>query len=204
MAIPLLFWMKFGRIDGFAVGFTAFLLMLAAAVEYLPAAVDKAEAQGLDRVPRTQPRWYDRLAVGWLLAIPFAPALSWMLRSGVDVDRANWIWVLGISALLSVVVPLVCVLPLLRYVRRGTAGISLTILSVGTGFPVATGAGSAYDVLRGPEWQSVTITHIDGLVPLVELADGRTLSYSTAIPLQVAPARLLVLRGFERVIDAEE
>jgi hypothetical protein len=213
--IPALFYLRFGMIDGYAVAFTAFLVMIGAAVEYLPQLTDKAAAQHPGPHP-VKPRWFDKLGVVWLLAIPFAPFLTWILRNMVDIDQTNWTWVLGVSAFFCVVVPLVCVLPLLRYVRRGTAGMALTILAIGTGFPVATGAGSAYDVIRGPEWQAVTIENLRGLNykasssvevnardVFVDLADGRTLSRASSVELQTGPARLLVLRGIGRVIAAE-
>lgn len=214
--IPAVFLLRFGRVDGYGIAFTAFLVMIGAAVEYLPAATDKAAAQYPGPHP-VKPRWYDKLGVVWLLAIPFAPFFTWILRNMVDIDQSNWTWVLGTSAFFCVVVPLVCVLPMLRYIRRGTAGMALTILAIGTGFPVATGAGSAYDVVSGPAWQSVTITslgdlnykvsssvEVDAKDVFVELADGRTLSRTEGVRLDIGPARLLVLRGIGRVIGAEQ
>ncbi|HQV04973.1 MULTISPECIES: hypothetical protein [unclassified Novosphingobium] len=142
VTIPGLFWLGYGVVDGFAIGFTVFLVLLTAAVEYLPALTERIAAQqAADGGVARPARWFDILGVGWLLAIPFAPLLGWITRSAIDLDRSNWHWWLGLSALLCVVVPLVCVLPLLRYVRRGSAGIALAILAVGTGFPVATRAG---------------------------------------------------------------
>jgi hypothetical protein len=213
--IPTLFYLRFGMVDGYALAFTAFLVMMGAAVEFLPQATDKAAAQHPDPHPVKQ-RWFDMLGVVWLLAIPLAPFFTWILRNMVDIDQTNWTWVLGVTAFFCVVVPLVCVLPLLRYIRRGTAGMALTVLAIGTGFPVATGAGSAYDVIRGPEWQSVTIENLRGLNykasssvevnardVFVDLADGRTLSRASSVELETGPARLLVLRGIGRVIAAE-
>lgn len=216
MTIPALFWLGFGRIDGFAIGFTVFLVLLAAAVEFLPGLTDRIAAQqAADGTARPAPRWYDGLGVIWLLAIPMAPALGWFIRSAIDLDRTNWHWWLGLSAFLCVLVPLVCVLPLLRFIRRGSAGTALAILAVGTGFPVWTGAGSAYDWVRGPEWQAVIIARLDNLDYVsrgrrvlaedvfVELADGRSLSRATGVVLREGPARILVLRGIGRVIDVE-
>ncbi|MFM5949726.1 MAG: hypothetical protein ACKOPM_10930 [Novosphingobium sp.] len=217
VTIPGVFWLGYGRVDGFAIGFAAFLVLLAAAVEYLPALTERVAAQqAADGVVARPAQWFDILGVGWLLAIPFAPLLGWITRSVIDLDRNNWHWWLGLSTLLCVVVPLVCVLPLLRFVRRGSAGIALAILAVGTGFPVATGAGSAYDYVLGPQWQAVTIVRLDDFRfrtkagtqveaedVFVELADGRSLSRATGVVLQPGPAQVLVLRGIGRVIGAE-
>lgn len=190
-----------------------FLAMLAAAIEYLPRLTMTA-ATGPDRPPSSG-RWYDKLGAIWLLSIPFAPFLSWLLTNAFDVDAGNWRWLLGLRALFCVAVPAICVLPLLRYVRRGNAGIALTVLALGTGFPVAAGIGCVYDLVRGPAWQSVTITSIRDVdfttrigtrihagQVLVELADGRELSRSPEVPLRIGPADVFVLRGFGRIIGA--
>jgi hypothetical protein len=218
IALPSMFLLGYGRIDGFVIGFTAFIVGLGAAAEFLPDIVDReAERQKLENEKPRPPRWYDGLALFWLLAIPFAPAFSWIMRSWIDIGVHNWSWVLQTSAFACVVLPLVSVLSMLRHVRRGNAVLALTILGVGTGFPVLTGAGSAYDVLMGPEWQSVTIagmedfsfrtgqgTNVRGEDVFVRLADGRELTRSERVSLQPGPARLLVLRGIGRVIDVEE
>ena len=206
------FWLRFGRIDQYALGFAAFLVLLAAGFEYLPR--EALKAQGLDQRPTYRQHPLDVLGVVWLLAIPFAPALSWMLTNFFDVGVGNWRLLLGVRAALCVVLPVVCVLPLLRFIRRGTAGIACAILALGTGYPVATAAGSAYDVVEGPVWQDVVIerfadfgfrarggTSVRVDNALVELADGRSLTRSARVQLRRGPARLLVLRGFGRVID---
>lgn len=217
IVMPAMFWFGYGRIDGFAIGFTAFIVGLGAAAEFLPDIVDKeAERQERAHEKPPPPRWYDGLALLWLLAIPLAPAFSWIMRSWINITVQNWYGVLQTSAVLCVVVPVVCAMSMLRFVRRGNTLLVLSILAVGTGFPVLTGAGSAYDVVKGPEWQSVTITRIDdfafrtrqgttvrGEDVFVELADGRSLTRATGVVLQPGPARLLVLRGIGRVIDVE-
>lgn len=213
VTMPTLFWLGFGIVDGFAYGFTAFLVLLAAAVEYLPQLTERVAGTGSAPFAKLKPRWFDRLGVVWLLSIPFAPFVTWVLRNAMDLDSTNWFWPLGLSALFCVVVPIVCVLPLLRYVRRGTAGVALTILAAGTGFPVATGAGSAYDFVFGPVWQEIEIVRpidIDYMTrsgrimsidaAYVDLADGRRLSRASTVPLQVGKAQALVLRGVGRII----
>lgn len=215
--IPAMFWLGFGRIDGFVLGFTAFLALLAAAVEYLPGITERALERSAKEGPPPLPGPFDALGIVWLLSIPFAPFLTWLLRNSAGVDHGNWRDVLGITAFFCVAVPLVCCLPLLRFVRRGTARISLTILALGTAFPVVMGAGSAYDVLRGPEWQTVEVTRLIDLDRLsnkgtritadaieVDLADGRRLSRAPGVPLQLGPARVLVLRGTGRIIAARQ
>lgn len=224
VVVPGMFWMGFGRIDGFAIGFTAFLVLLAAAIEYLPGITDKmqaaqdaaAAANPDGPPPAVQRRWYDALGVLWMLAIPFGPAFSWIITNWIGVDRGNWENLLGFTTLLCVVIPVVGVLPLLRYLKRETALVGGAILAVGTAFPVAMGATSAYDFLHGPEWQQVEITELQDVDYMTgtgtrmyseavyfKLADGRTLTHSDEVSPRYGAARLLVLPATAHVIDAQ-
>ena len=210
VVIPAVFWLKSGTVDGFAIGITAFLMMLASAAEFLPRSVDDQTAARLAKIAPTR---FDFLATVWALSIPFAPFLSWVLTNALDVNAANWRVLLGIRAALCVVVPLISVWPLVRYVTRGTAGIMITVLVLGTGFPVLTGLGAARDVIEGPEWQDVTVSGSMDVVSrtgqrvlapsaVVELDDGRSLSRSPSVAIHEGPMRLLVLKGFGRIIAA--
>ena len=211
VVIPAIFWLKFGSVDGFALGLTAFLLILGAVVEFVPRRADALAAEGHAKIT---PGRFDSLGAVWALSIPFAPLLSWVLTNAFDVDASNWRALLGIRAALCVVLPLVTVWPLVRYVRRGTAGVSIAVLVVGTGLPVASGVGSAFDVLAGPAWQDVTVAQLgdsdfklqgrEVRAPdaVVKLSDGRSLGRSADVAVHEGRMRLLVLRGFGRIIDA--
>lgn len=222
VAFPALFYMGFGVIDGFAIGFTAFLVLLGAAVEYLPGLMDReAERQRLAKEsgnpdPVRKPRWYDGMAVLWLLAIPFGPAFSWMVNNWVGVDRHNYTLMLQATALVCVVIPLLGALVMLRFARRGNWPMVLGIVAVGTAFPVAMGWSAAVDAVRGPQWQDVVITdlvdvdYMTNVGTVMEneavffvLADGRRLTRDDDIAPRLGPARLLVLRTYGHIIDAD-
>jgi hypothetical protein len=79
VGIPAIFWLKFRVVDGYALAFTTFLLMLVFAIEFVPKLSDEYGAE-LEAKP-VEPRWYDRLGVVWLLSIPFAPFLGWVVKS---------------------------------------------------------------------------------------------------------------------------
>ena len=211
VGMPLVFYLKFGRIDGYAIAVTAFFVLLALAVELFSGSWTSTVPPSM--VARS--RW-DALGVVWLLSIPFAPFFTWALTSFFDVNEGSYRGLLGTRALLSVVLPVVCALPLLRYVLRGAIAVMLAVLCVGTAFPVITGLGSAYDVLVGPRWETVTIvamhdvdfrtgagTRVHNRNVYAELADGRTLTHATGIELHTGSARLLVLRGIGRAIGVE-
>lgn len=219
---PAIFWLGFGVIDGFAIGMTAFLVLLGAAVEYLPGITEReAERQRLAREsgnpdPVRQTRWYDGLAVLWLLAIPFGPALSWMVNNWFGVDRTNYALMLQGTAFVCVVIPVLGALSMLRFMKRGNWPVVLGIIAVGTAFPVAMGWSAAVDVVRGPQWQDVVITDLvdvnyttsvgtvmENEAVYFVLADGRRLTHDAAVGPRLGPARLLVLRSYGHVIDAE-
>lgn len=222
VGIPALFWMGFGVIDGFAIGFTAFLVLLGAAVEYLPGIAEReVERQRLAREsgnpdPVRPPRWYDGLAILWLLAVPFGPAFSWMVNNWFGVDRNNYTLMLQATALLCVVIPVFGALSMLRFAKPGNRRVVLGIIAVGTAFPVAVGWSAAVDTVRGPQWQDVVITdlvdvdYMTSVGTVLEndavyfvLADGRLLTRDDEVAPRLGAARLLVLRSYGHIIDAD-
>lgn len=209
--LPGLFWLKFGRVDGFASAFTAFVLLLVAAANYLPRWTERVAADK-DLAPPPKPYWFDKLGCIWALAIPFAPAAAWFLTNMIGIDRSNWQWMSWMRVVLCIAVPLFCVLPLLRYLRRGTVTLGLTVIVIGTAFPVITALGAVEDLAYGPTWQDVVVAYLDrprllGHGPADDahvslgLADGRWLLRSADVPLRTGPARLLVLDGAGYAIE---
>jgi hypothetical protein len=156
------------------------------------------------------------LAVAWLLAVPFAPFLAWVIGSLATVNVRTWRWVLGAEAFLCVALPLTCALPLLRYVRGRAAPYSLLILFLGTGFPVSIGWSSAADFVRGPTWEPVDVAgsirvhlRVRGRdVPTrtlkVRLADGRVLEADAEqVDVRTGACRILVLRSSRRILAVQ-
>jgi len=159
LLIPGIFWLRYGRVDGFAVGFTAFLLLLMTGVYYLPKLSDKAAAGEID-TPAVKPSRWDFLGVFWLLLIPFAPLAMWLYAQLAVLTPGNWQTILATKTAICVVLPVICVLPLLRYARGKTGHVALLILLLGTAYPVSVGWASMSDLLHGPEWQKVEIVDV--------------------------------------------
>lgn len=212
LGVLALFWVSFGYVDGYAFGVAAFFVLMQLAIVLVPKKLDALGPGAASKVP---PGRFDFLGAVWLLTIPFAPFFGWVLTNWIDVDASNWRVVLGIRAFACVILPCVCVLPLLRYVRGQAAGFASAILVVGTAFPVITGAGSAFDLVMGPEWESVVIsqiedvsfttrvgTHVEARGAFVLLSDGRRFTRATEVKVETGPAKLLLLRGFGRIIGA--
>lgn len=113
----------------------------------------------------------------WVLSIFFPPWLALFLNI-FDATPSNWRVLFGIRGTLFVVIPVVCVLPWLRFVRGRAALLVLAFLAVGTAFPVLIGLQSAIDFVRGPEWQTVSVTTFGtDELDLVKLSDGRIFRY---------------------------
>ncbi len=135
VAFPAVMWyLKGPTAIGYGLGFSGFLNLLMMAVwlsDRTP-----ADAQPISyRKSR-----FDWLGVVWLLSVPFGPFFGWLATE--QIDRDNWLMLAGIRVFLSVVLPLVGVLPLLRFVRGRYARIAGLILLVGTAFPLLTAIGS--------------------------------------------------------------
>jgi hypothetical protein len=210
---PAMFWFRFGDLR-FGIAVAGFLLLLVLAVQFLPKLDRKYGAE--QAALKVKPRVLDRLAVVWLLAVPFAPFLAWVIGSLATVNVRTWRWVLGAEAFLCVALPLTCALPLLRYVRGRAAPYSLLILFLGTGFPVSIGWSSAADFVRGPKWEPVDVAgsvrvHLTVRgrdVPTrtlkIRLADGRVLEADAEqVDVRTGACRILVLRSSRRILAVQ-
>jgi len=214
LGVPALFWLRFGTVNGYAFACTGFLLLLVFGIEFIPQLNQKygQELSGLE----IEPRWYDRLGVVWLLAIPFAPLIGWAEQSYVELAPGNYRWVLGARAFVCVVVPLVTVLPLLRYVRGRASAYALLILFLGTAFPISTGYAAAVDFVTGASWQTIDIVQLERVTLVRQhgprlkstlvatLADGRVLEASASV---VTPhsgsSRALVLERTGQILAVQ-
>lgn len=206
------FYLWFGEIDGYAVAFTAFLLILAAGFDQIPRFRARALAEGLDPAP-PYARREGCVGAIWMLSFPFAPFVSWALIQLVGINQSNWRWLLALIVTLCIIVPAISVLPLLRYLRRGFVAFQLTVLALGTGFPIVTALGSAHDLIAGPVWQVATVEQIGTAKSMrghgavedlneIVLADGRKLVRASEVELRPGRAQLLVLTGTRRIIAA--
>jgi len=208
--VTAVFWLRFGEMGiSFGMGIAGFLSLIAAAIWYSDRVPADAQA------PKLRPSRFDGLGVVWLLAIPFGPFLGWSATEQLTAE--NWQVVAGIRAFLCVVLPAVCVLPLLRCVRGRYAVPAGVILLIGTAFPFIIGLGAALDFVRGPVWQDVEVesvrdagfttqfgTRVTVPQAFADLLDGRTLRPVSTVDIHSGPARVLVLQGLNRIIDVEQ
>lgn len=234
VAVPGLFWMKTGRVNAFAIGLTVFLLLLAAALHFLlPADGTPIERRAAgepksalrprrplaasEAKPVHRPHPLDRLAVLWLLCVPSSPLAVYVIANMTTLTPGNWRAILGSKIFVSIVLPLIGVVPLLRFIRGPAARYALLVAVVGTLFPVAFGLPALGDLIRGPSRERVTITAAHRIVVArrghgeeptdivdVALSDGRTLQANTRNAalraLAEGPATLTYLRYTESIL----
>jgi hypothetical protein len=224
---PAMSWLRFGNWR-FGAALSAFLILLMVAVQYLPGLGDKyapkpdpveAKPDAIDQ-HATQPAAklgvIGCVTVLWFLSIPFAPCLAWLIGSLSTVNVHTWRLVLGSQAFLCVALPVTCALPLLVLARGPGASSAMLIVIVGTAIPVFFGLPAATDVVRGPQWQAVTVSEARRVhvytrgrdIPSrdlkVRLDDGRTLAAnSEQVDVRTGPCRILLLRGIGQIIGVE-
>ncbi len=212
IGVPGLFWLRFGKVDGFAIGFTAFLLLLLFAIQFIPKLNAKyGEEQAAIKV---KPGRFDWLGAVWLLAIPLAPFLAWVVDSLVVVTVTNWKIITGIKIFLCIVIPFVSVLPLLRYLRGKAAPYALLILVIGTGFPITFGVNALLDFSQGLKQETVQVSKVfrvhgnwrakDIVTDIleIELADGRTFEANVTKVEITEGTRDIVFLAHQRLILA--
>jgi hypothetical protein len=145
--VPLLFYWRFGEVDGLGWGMTVFFV-----VYCLLAAI------GLYFRPRTEYHtpvrmrgdWADRVGAFWLVSCAFGPFLGWVVTSAFPITVTSWRWLYALRVILAVGAPLVTALPLTRYLRGKATLIALPILVVITLLPIWSAVNVGRDLWNGP------------------------------------------------------
>jgi hypothetical protein len=147
LLVPLLFYLKFGIVGPLGWGLTVFLsvycLLSAAGLYFL------AHPQYHTPV-KLRNDWLDRVGAFWLAACALGPFFGWLLTSAFVLTTGNWRWLYWGRVGLSVVLPVLTALPLLRYVRGQGAPVMLVLLLGVTALPVWSGAATMQDLRSGP------------------------------------------------------
>ena len=145
--VPIRFYEETGEVPPLAWGFSVFLatLCLLAGVGFYyagrPEYHTRVEARG---------DWLDRVGAFWLVACAFGPFFGWVLTSVFTLTEANWRWLYGGRVGLSVGLPLLTALPLLRYVSGRGAPLMLALLLGVTALPVWSAWATMRDLWEGP------------------------------------------------------
>ena len=132
VVLPLLFYLRFGRVSWFAIGCTVFLVVLCLLVAlglffqnrnafhtHVPAANNIA----------------DRIGAFWLIACTFGPFLGWLMMA-LPLTVASWRWLYAARVFCAVALPVITAVPLVRYARGKAALIAVPLLLGITSLPV--------------------------------------------------------------------
>lgn len=135
--IPALFFLRFGRLDAYAAGFTVAMiaLCLLMAVGFL-----FADRSDVHATRATNGGLLDGLGSLWLLACFFCPLLNWLLRelTASSLSGESWRSIFWIRVLITAGPPLICAASLVRYIEVKAARIQIPLLLVVTALPLST------------------------------------------------------------------
>lgn len=145
--MPILFYLRFGKIDGFAIDFTIFLVVLHLLVAF--GFLFQTRTKYHTTVP-LKGNLGDKIGAFWLVACAFGPFLGWFVTTAFSPTASSWRWQYLARMFFAVVLPLITVTPLLRYVRGKAALIALPLLIVITTLPVITCLWVIGDLHDGP------------------------------------------------------
>ena len=154
--IPFLFYLHFGEIDAFALSFTGFIVVLCLLVALGYSIPDRPDrhTQADAKVGHV-----GRVGSFWLVACAFGPFFGWLVTEGFTLTEENWRWRYVVRALLCVALPVLCALPLLRYVRGKYWHVALLLLSGVTALAAWSGLNTLLDLREGPTVRLTTGYH---------------------------------------------
>lgn len=152
VVIPLLFYLRFGEVNAFAWSFTGFVVVLCllVALGYSMGGTGRTHAEAKGGA-------FDRVGSFWLVACAFGPFFGWLVTAGFTLTEENWRWRYVARVALCVGLPVVCALPLLRYVRGKYWHVALLLLLGVTALAAWSGLNTLLDLREGP-----TITRATG------------------------------------------
>jgi len=151
---PLLFYLHFGELSWFAIGFTVFLVLLCLLVALGAYFQDRTDYD--TRVAGTEGVG-DRVGAFWAVACAFGPLLGWFITAFTPSENSWW-WQYAARILFGVALPIVTMLPLLRYVRGKAAMVGLPLLLGITALPISSCWWTIGDLHDGAHSAKVSIS----------------------------------------------
>ena len=147
VAVPLMFWMYFGEVGPLGWGVTTFFVAYCAVA-----------GVGLYFLPR--PEYHTtvelkegvsaRIGAFWMVACTIGPLIGWIATETLPLTSGSWRWLYGFRGVVAGLVPVITMLPLVRYARGRSALIALPLLLCITALPVYSTWATIFDLLEGP------------------------------------------------------
>jgi hypothetical protein len=145
--VPARLYLEFGYVPPLGWGATVFLVALCLLV-----GVGMYYAGRTEYHTPVAPRgdWADRVGAFWLVACGLGPFFGWVLTSVFTLTEANWRWLYWGRVGLSVDLPILTALPLLRYVGGRGTPLMLALLVGVTALPIWSAWATMQDLREGP------------------------------------------------------
>jgi hypothetical protein len=145
--VPSRFYLETGEVPPIAWGVSVFLAALCLLV-----GVGMYYAGRTEYHTRVEARggWADRVGAFWLVSCGLGPFCGWALAASLTLTEGNWRWLYGGRVGLSIGLPVLTALPLLRYVSGRGAPLMLALLLGVTALPVWSAWATARDLWEGP------------------------------------------------------
>lgn len=147
--IPLLFYLRFGEINAFALSFTGFVVVLCLLVA-LGYSIPGRASQTRADASAVQAGAFGRVGSFWLVACAFGPFFGWLVTAVPALTEENWRWRYVVRLSLCAGLPVVCALPLFRYARGKYWHVALLLLLSVTALAAWSGLNTLLDLREGP------------------------------------------------------
>jgi len=143
---PLLFYLKFGTVGWFAIGFTVFLVLLS--LLFALGFSFQTRTEYHTRVP-TEGTIADRIGAFWLAACVFGPFIGWIVTA-FPPTSGSWKWQYLARAFLAVTLPVITAIPNVPYARSKAAWVAIPLLIFITALPISSCLWVLADLHDGP------------------------------------------------------
>lgn len=139
VVILLRFWIEFGEISVFAFGFTTFIVVLEILI------IIGLRFQNRTERHTTKPLrndWLDKIGAWWLVACAFGAFFGWTCGN-LAISFPHWTMIfLTAEIIFTILLPVITMIPNLRYLSRNSAALQVPILVLVTSLPFLVGIGS--------------------------------------------------------------
>lgn len=142
----LIFWLNFGELNWFAVSFAIFLcvfqILLIVGLRFRDRTDVHAEKP-------LQNDWIDKIGAWWLVACAFGVLFGWgIVKTAAFFPGIDSVYFHAARVFLTIFLPILTMLPNVRYVGRNSAHIQIPMLFGITLLPILSGLGSLFEVLK--------------------------------------------------------
>jgi hypothetical protein len=153
VVIPALFYLVAGEVNAFALSVTGFfvVLCLLAALGYSTPGAPPGRTQAGARAGA-----FGRVGSLWLVACAFGPFFGWLVTAASVLTEENWRWRYCVRVSLCAGLPVLCALPLSRYVRGSRWHVALLLLLGVTALAAWSGLNTLRDLREGPTVRLMT------------------------------------------------